>query len=141
MQFACGILSSVTCPAVQIFFTLSHRRYDFRKKKLLNTKCVLRFPLQFLSVTFHILSGAERNVITNVCRCDAKCRYCGQTVVTVEYLDRFSKIPQERNFFKILSVTTELFHAGIRMDGRTANSRFLQFSERAQSHVQQTAPV
>jgi hypothetical protein len=34
------ILSSVVCPAVPYFSTLSHKRQDFREKKLLNTKCV-----------------------------------------------------------------------------------------------------
>jgi len=33
------ILSSVTCPALPHFFTLSHKRRDIRKK-LLNIKCV-----------------------------------------------------------------------------------------------------
>ena len=38
------ILSSVACQALQYFSTLSHKRYDFRKRKkkktLLNAKCV-----------------------------------------------------------------------------------------------------
>jgi hypothetical protein len=38
MQCACAILSSVACPAVQYFSTLSHKRHD--KKKLLNEACV-----------------------------------------------------------------------------------------------------
>ena len=33
LQCACAILSSVSCPAVQHFSTLSRKRYDFRKKK------------------------------------------------------------------------------------------------------------
>jgi len=37
------ILSPVPCLAVQHFSTLFHKRYDFRKKKLLNIKCVLIF--------------------------------------------------------------------------------------------------
>ena len=37
MESTCVILSSVACPAEQCFSTLSHKRYDFRKKKV----CIL----------------------------------------------------------------------------------------------------
>jgi hypothetical protein len=29
------MLSTVACPALQYFFTISHKRYDFRKKKIM----------------------------------------------------------------------------------------------------------
>ena len=56
-----------------IFFfpsTLSHKWYNFRKrkKKLLNTKFVFWFSLQFLSETFFILKRFERDTIKNVYR-------------------------------------------------------------------------
>ena len=35
------ILSSVASPAAQYFSTLSHKRHDFRDKKLLKIKCVI----------------------------------------------------------------------------------------------------
>ena len=65
MQWACAILSSVACPALQYFSTFSHIRHDFRKKKIFNGKCVLIF-LQFLSETFLILRRIERHTIKNV---------------------------------------------------------------------------
>ena len=37
------------------FSTLAHKRYDSRKKKLLNVKCVFSFSIQLLSKTFLIL--------------------------------------------------------------------------------------
>jgi hypothetical protein len=47
MQCSCAILPSVACPALQYCSTLSHKWHDFRKKKkLLNTKCVLIFDWQ-----------------------------------------------------------------------------------------------
>jgi len=48
------------------FPTLSHKRYDFRKKKLLNTKCVFWFSVQLLSETFLILRRYERDIIKNI---------------------------------------------------------------------------
>ena len=65
MQCACAVLSSVACPAVHNFSTLSHKRHDFRKKKknLLNTKCVFFFSIQILSETFLILKRNERDMI------------------------------------------------------------------------------
>ena len=41
MQSAGAILSSVAYPALQYFTTLSHKRHDLKKKKLLNIKCTL----------------------------------------------------------------------------------------------------
>ena len=61
------ILSSVACPAVQYFSTLSHKQQDFRgEKKLLNIKCMLQVSLKLLSETFFIIRRTERDVIKNV---------------------------------------------------------------------------
>ena len=65
MQSACAILSTVACPALHYFSTLSDKRHDFRKKKVTEHEmCV--FSLQFLSETFLILRRTERDMIKNV---------------------------------------------------------------------------
>jgi hypothetical protein len=45
----------VACTVLQHFATLVHKWHDFRKKKLLDTKCLFRFSPQTLSETFLIL--------------------------------------------------------------------------------------
>jgi len=63
------ILSSLACLALLYFSTLSHKRHDFREKKmLLNIKRVFWFSLQLLSETFLILRRIQRDIIINVQR-------------------------------------------------------------------------
>ena len=71
MQCACAILSSVACPTLQNFSTLSHKRHVF-EKMLLNTKYVFWFSVQLLSETFLILRRNERDVMKNVFRSACK---------------------------------------------------------------------
>jgi len=59
MQCVWAIVSSVACPALQCFSALSHKSHAFRKKKLLNIKCVILFSLG-LSETSVILRSTER---------------------------------------------------------------------------------
>jgi len=40
-----ALLSSMACPALHYFSTLSHKRHDFRKKNLPTAKCVFWFYL------------------------------------------------------------------------------------------------
>jgi len=48
-QSACSVLSSVACPALQYFSTLSHERHDFRRKKVTEHKMrVLIFCTTFV---------------------------------------------------------------------------------------------
>jgi hypothetical protein len=42
------IISSVICPAVQYFSTLSHKRHDFREKAIEHEMCVLIFSTPFV---------------------------------------------------------------------------------------------
>jgi len=68
MQCASAILLSVACQALQNVSTLSHRRHNFRKKKLLSIKCVFRLSLQRSSETFLILKRNERDMTKAVYR-------------------------------------------------------------------------
>ena len=54
MQCACAIRSSVACPALLRFSTLSHKRHDFRKKKKLQniTMSVSSFSTTFVGNIF-----------------------------------------------------------------------------------------
>jgi len=70
MQYACPILSSVACPDLKYFSTLSHKRHDFRGKKLRILKYVFWYCLQILSETFHILrGGADKSLARPTSRC------------------------------------------------------------------------
>jgi hypothetical protein len=66
MQRACAVLS------VQYFSTLSRKQQDFRKKRLLNIKCVFWFFLP-PSETLHMLRNG-RDTIKNINFLYVKCR-------------------------------------------------------------------
>ena len=63
---ATRMLHIVTSFVAPLASKLSHNGHDFRKKKLLNIKCVFRFSVQLLSRTFLILSGIQLDTVTNV---------------------------------------------------------------------------
>jgi len=56
------VLSSVACPALPHFSTLSHKRHDFRKSGIENK---IFFSVQ-LSEIFLILRRTERDIVVNV---------------------------------------------------------------------------
>ena len=113
MQCACAVLLSVACPALQYFSSLFHTRHDFRKKTLLNTKCVFWFSLQLLSETFLILRRNERDMVKKFYPFfHVKCQlFFWDINETWIYSTDFRQNTQISNFMKILSVGAELFHA------------------------------
>ena len=80
MQHAYAILSAASLAPPNIS-TLSHKRHDFRKKKLVNIICVLLFSLQLLFEILLTLRRIQRDVVINVktssCKVPviAKCSY------------------------------------------------------------------
>jgi hypothetical protein len=71
MKGACVVLSSVACPAVPYFSTLSHKGYDFQVKVFEHRMCVLIFST-VLCETFLNLRRVQRDVIVNVHRSSCK---------------------------------------------------------------------
>jgi hypothetical protein len=59
MQYECAILSTVACPALQNFTTLSHKKARFSKKVIEHK--MFSFSVQLLSETFLILRITERD--------------------------------------------------------------------------------
>jgi hypothetical protein len=125
-------LSSVACLALPYFSTLSHKRYDFFKKRFLHIKCVSRSSLQILSGKFLILRRIQRVIIINV-----QTSSCKVPIIFVRFysnlnfLDGFSKHNQTSQLMKIVLVGAEFFHEKGRTDRHNeANSHILQFCKR-----------
>ena len=74
------ILPSVASLAAPYFSALPIKRHDFRKKMLLNIKCVFWFSLQLLFETFLILRIIQRDIVINV-----KMSSCKVPVVLIIY--------------------------------------------------------
>ena len=120
MQCACAILPSVAGPPEQNVLILSHKRYDFRKKRVIEHTFVLTISTNFVWNT----SYSKKNWV----RCDIYI-YIALPVPYQLFLScckdtwifptHFRKILKCIVFMKICFVIAKLFHADGRTDGRT----------------------
>jgi hypothetical protein len=63
MQSACALLLSVVCLVLPDFSTLSMKRRDFRKNRVLNIKCVFLVFLQLVPEIFLILRRIQQDIL------------------------------------------------------------------------------
>jgi hypothetical protein len=120
--------------AAPYFYSLRHKRRNFRKrKKLLNIKRVIWFSLQLFTETFLILRRIQRDITINIYR-----PLCKVSVIIIifysslNFLDRFRKNFEVSNVMKICRVGASLFHADRQTDRHdTVKSRFSKFWESA----------
>jgi hypothetical protein len=78
------VLSSVVCPSVPYFFTLTNKRRDFRRRKVIERKYLFWFYLRQLSAKFLILRKIQRDVFINIRRSS-----CKVPVILVRFLIKF----------------------------------------------------
>ena len=129
------ILPSKDCLAVIYFSTLSHKRHKFRKKKLLNIRYLLWFPLRILSENFLIPRIIQQGITINVQT------YSWNIAVVLVTIQRDVNFPRQIfgnnwniKFHKNLSSRRRVVPCGW-TDGQTdaAYSRFSQFCRRVQN--------
>jgi hypothetical protein len=126
------IFSSVVSLAVPYFSIFSHKRYYFRKSKLLNIKCVFFIFSTTLSKTFLILRRIRRDITINVHRSSCKMPdYSGQILMKIEFsrqmFEKYSNIKFRENPF-----SGSLVVPCRRTDRHDeANFRFSQFLRKA----------
>jgi len=131
MQCACAILSTVACPALPYFSTLSLFTYFREEKKLMERKMCFHFICNFCLQHSH--PEYKRGRLPQIyVRLHVRYPSFMSTYHATWISHRFSKNTQISIFMKIYPVG-----AGFHADGRTdrhdeANSRFFQFCELAE---------
>ena len=129
------ILSCVACAAVSCFYTLSHKRHDFRENVMEYEMCVLIFCATFVWNISHSKQNSVRYYHKMYKGLHWNAGYSYKTLMKVEFSQHIFEKYSDMEFMKILPVGTELFHADGQTDGRTdihdeATNRYSQFCER-----------
>jgi len=117
------------------FFPTLPRKSTIFRKVLLNIKCVLWFSPKILSETVQILTRIRPNTI-NIpwYSCKIPWYSCKIPVILVScssklnYLYRYSKTTQMRNFKPICAMVAELFHVERQTDMRKLIIAFRKFT-------------
>jgi len=122
MQCARAILSSVACPTLQYFSTLSHKRHDLGEKVIEHKTCVLIFS----TATFIILRSTQQDIFINVHSLHVKYPFSVSDFNgTWIFSTHFRKILKYQNPYSGSRVV-----GGARTDKHDeVNSRFSQFCE------------
>ena len=106
-------------PLYNVFFSHDLINGTIFEKKLLNTKYVFRFSLQFLWETFCILRRTERDMIQNVYWSSCKCPwFLSDFIKTCIFSIFFFENCWNIKFHGHPLVGAELFHAERRTDGQ-----------------------
>ena len=105
------LVTTVTCPVLQYLSTLSHKCTIFGG--VIKHKIGIWFSIQLLCETFLILRTIRRDIITTR---HTDMSWCNVLVIlatfegNLNFLDRFFKNVQIKNFLKIRPVEVELFY-------------------------------
>jgi len=120
MQCVCTVSSSVACPALQHFSTLSHKWCYCKRKKITEHKtCVLIFSATFFWNTSHSMKNWARYDQKCISVSTSSTHYSCQILMKLNFRDRFSQTTRVSNFTKIRPLEAEPFHAGRQAGGRT----------------------
>ena len=79
-----NILSSVACPTVPYFSTLSHKRHDFRRKNIAHKMCVVIFSTTFVRFS-HSMKNSALYCHKCACVCMYSTRYSCQIFMKLEF--------------------------------------------------------
>jgi len=137
MQCACAILSSVACPILQYFSTLSHKRRDFLEKVTEHKMCVLIFSITFVWNIIHSNKKWTRYCHTRILVSMQSTRY---SCLILMLLD-FSRLTFEKHSFKYnenLSSGSRVVPRGQADIGGGGTHQFSQFLRKAPRNIKTT---
>ena len=127
MQSACAMLSSVACPAVKYFSTLSHTRHDFREKVTENQMCVLIFCITFVWKSSHSKKNWARYDKKYILFSTQNIRYSCKMLMKFEFSPKFLEKYSNFKFHESQSTGSRVVPYGQSYRHDEANTRFLQF--------------